>query len=62
MKARSFYPTNHIVEETNHLDYIANNISFNARRTQSARNLLSARSRPKTSYSTHFSTVKKTSK
>lgn len=63
MKTRSFYPTTNILEYTDHLDYIAGNISFNARRANSMRNLHSAaKSRPKSSYTTNLSSQKRRSK
>lgn len=62
MKTKSFYPTNNILQKTEQLDYISTNISINARRANSVRNLHSARSRPRSSYTTNFSIQKKISK
>jgi hypothetical protein len=62
MKAKSFYPTNNILQKTEELDYIGANISLNARRANSVRNLQSARSRPRSNYTTNFSSHKRISK
>lgn len=61
METKSFYPTTSIIEKTNHLEYISQNMSFNARRAKSVRNLQSATLRPKSSYSTLLSTNRKKS-
>ena len=50
LRTKSFYPTNNILDKTDHLEYVSVNISNNARRAMSARNLHSAR--PKSSYTT----------
>lgn len=54
MRTRSFYPTHNIVDKSDHLSYISGNISHNARRAMSAKSL--NQSRPKSSYTTAFST------
>ena len=50
MRTQSFYPTQNIMNHTDHLEYVSQNISFNARRSKSQRAIQSARSRPISSY------------
>lgn len=59
MRTKTFYPTSTILEKTDQLEYIRSNISFNARRAMSATNLHTDRSRPRSSYTTNFSTQRK---
>lgn len=54
MKTKSHYPTNSILEKTDQLSYIANNISLNAGRAKSVRSLRSSFSRPRSSSTCHL--------
>ena len=54
LRTQSYYPTNHIIDHTDHLEYVGQNISINARRSKSQRTIQSAR--PMSSY-TSFSKI-----
>ena len=54
LRTQSYYPTNNIIDHTDHLEYVGQNISINARRSKSQRTIQSAR--PMSSY-TSFSKI-----
>lgn len=59
LRTKSYYPTNNILGQTDQLEYVSQNISHNARRAFSQRNLHSAR--PKSSYTAFSKSSRKKS-